>query len=132
MKLRKELWFGFSLMALILAAIAVVLGRAETITNGHLVAWDSLYAAVSCPTTGNTARAVGVAQNGLSSGDYFWAMIAGQSYVKAGASVAAGTPVGVTATGTAVRSAAAGAQPSVFDQAVEQTLNLGCRQVGEC
>lgn len=36
MKLRKELWFGFTLMALILAGIAVVLGRAETITNGHL------------------------------------------------------------------------------------------------
>lgn len=36
MKLRKELWFGFILMALILAGIAVVLGRAESITNGHL------------------------------------------------------------------------------------------------
>lgn len=36
MKLRKELWFGFTLMALILAGIAVVLGRAEAITNGHL------------------------------------------------------------------------------------------------
>lgn len=36
MKLRKELWFGFTLMALILAGIAVVLGRAETITNGHI------------------------------------------------------------------------------------------------
>lgn len=78
----------------------ILLKAAGSITNGHLVAWDSLYAAVSCPTTGNTARAVGVAQNGLSSGDYFWAMIAGQSYVKAGASVAAGTPVGVTATGS--------------------------------
>ena len=36
MKIRKELWFGFSLMALILLGIAIVLGRAETITNGHL------------------------------------------------------------------------------------------------
>jgi len=35
MKLRKELWFGFSLMALILLSIAVVLLRAETITTGH-------------------------------------------------------------------------------------------------
>ncbi len=36
MKIRKELWFGFSLMALILLGIAIVLGRAETVTNGHL------------------------------------------------------------------------------------------------
>lgn len=36
MRIRKELWFGFILMALILAGIAVVLGRAETITSGHL------------------------------------------------------------------------------------------------
>ncbi|MCM2251082.1 MAG: TRAP transporter large permease subunit [Ramlibacter sp.] len=36
MKIRKELWFGFSLMALILAGIAVVLLQADTITNGHL------------------------------------------------------------------------------------------------
>ncbi|BAL93620.1 TRAP transporter large permease [Rubrivivax gelatinosus] len=36
MKLRKELWFGFTLMALILASIAVVMLRAEAITNGHL------------------------------------------------------------------------------------------------
>ena len=36
MKIRKELWFGFSLMALILLSITIVLGRAETITNGHL------------------------------------------------------------------------------------------------
>ncbi|MFO1272055.1 MAG: TRAP transporter large permease subunit [Rubrivivax sp.] len=35
MKIRKELWFGFSLMALILAGIAVVLLRAETVTTGH-------------------------------------------------------------------------------------------------
>jgi TRAP-type mannitol/chloroaromatic compound transport system permease large subunit len=35
MKIRKELWFGFTLMALILAGIAVVLLRAETITTGH-------------------------------------------------------------------------------------------------
>ncbi|NRF66360.1 TRAP transporter large permease subunit [Aquincola sp. S2] len=36
MKIRKELWFGFILMGLILLGIAVVLLRAETITNGHL------------------------------------------------------------------------------------------------
>ena len=36
MKIRKELWFGFSLMAIILVAIGVVLLRAETLTNGHL------------------------------------------------------------------------------------------------
>lgn len=36
MKIRKELWFGFSLMALILLGIAVVLGSADKITNGHL------------------------------------------------------------------------------------------------
>ena len=36
MKIRKELWFGFTLMALILSASAVVLLRAETVTNGHL------------------------------------------------------------------------------------------------
>ena len=36
MKIRKELWFGFILMGLILAGIAVVLLRADTITSGHL------------------------------------------------------------------------------------------------
>jgi len=36
MKIRKELWFGFSLMAIILLAIGVVLLSAPTITNGHL------------------------------------------------------------------------------------------------
>lgn len=36
MKIRKELWFGFSLMALILLAIAIVLGSADKVTNGHL------------------------------------------------------------------------------------------------
>jgi TRAP-type mannitol/chloroaromatic compound transport system permease large subunit len=36
MKIRKELWFGLSLMALILVSIAVVWLRADTITNGHL------------------------------------------------------------------------------------------------
>ncbi len=35
MKIRKELWFGFILMALILLGIAIVLLRAETITTGH-------------------------------------------------------------------------------------------------
>lgn len=78
----------------------ILLKAGGSITNGHLVAWDSLHSAVSCPTTGNTARPVGVALNTLSSGDYFWAQIAGQNYVKAGASVAAGTPVGVTGTGS--------------------------------
>ena len=36
MKIRKELWFGFSLMALIGIGIAVVLLRAPVVTNGHL------------------------------------------------------------------------------------------------
>ena len=36
MKLRKELWFGLSFMALIVVLAAVVLLRADTITNGHL------------------------------------------------------------------------------------------------
>jgi TRAP-type mannitol/chloroaromatic compound transport system permease large subunit len=36
MKIRKELWFGLSLMGLILIGIGVVLIRADTITNGHL------------------------------------------------------------------------------------------------
>jgi TRAP-type mannitol/chloroaromatic compound transport system permease large subunit len=36
MKVRKELWFGFSLMGLILLGIAIVLGSADKITNGHL------------------------------------------------------------------------------------------------
>ncbi len=35
-KLRKELWFGFSLMGLILIAAATMLLSAETITNGHI------------------------------------------------------------------------------------------------
>ena len=35
MKIRKELWFGFTLMALILVGIGVVLGSADKITNGH-------------------------------------------------------------------------------------------------
>jgi len=78
----------------------ILLKAGGSITNGHLVAWDSLHSAVSCPTTGNTARPVGVATLGVSSGEYFWAQIAGQTYVKAGASVAAGTPVGVTGTGS--------------------------------
>ncbi len=36
MRIRKELWFGFILMGLILLGITVVLLRAESITNGHL------------------------------------------------------------------------------------------------
>jgi hypothetical protein len=36
MKIRKELWFGFILMALIIAGTAVMLLMASTITNGHL------------------------------------------------------------------------------------------------
>jgi TRAP-type mannitol/chloroaromatic compound transport system permease large subunit len=36
MKIRKELWFGFSLMGLILLGIAIVLARSETVTSGHL------------------------------------------------------------------------------------------------
>ncbi len=36
MKLRKELWFGLSFMALVVLLAAVVLLRAETITQGHL------------------------------------------------------------------------------------------------
>ncbi|WP_200377445.1 TRAP transporter large permease subunit, partial [Rubrivivax gelatinosus] len=36
MKLRKELWFGFTLMALILCGVAFMLLSAKTITNGHL------------------------------------------------------------------------------------------------
>ena len=36
MKIRKELWFGFILMALIVAGTAVMLLSADTITSGHL------------------------------------------------------------------------------------------------
>ncbi len=36
MKIRKELWFGFILMALILLGVAYVMISAEKITNGHL------------------------------------------------------------------------------------------------
>ncbi|WP_374662724.1 TRAP transporter large permease subunit [Inhella sp.] len=36
MKLRKELWFGFSLMGLIVAGTAFVLLRAERLSSGHL------------------------------------------------------------------------------------------------
>ena len=36
MKIRKELWFGFSLMALIIAGTAVMLLAAPAITSGHL------------------------------------------------------------------------------------------------
>ncbi|MFD0667737.1 TRAP transporter large permease subunit [Ramlibacter sp. MAHUQ-53] len=35
-KIRKELWFGFSLMALIIAGTAVMLVSADTITRGHM------------------------------------------------------------------------------------------------
>ena len=36
MKIRKELWFGFTLMAIIIAGTALMLLLAPTITNGHL------------------------------------------------------------------------------------------------
>jgi TRAP-type mannitol/chloroaromatic compound transport system permease large subunit len=36
MKIRKELWFGFILMGLIIAGTAVMLLSAPTVTNGHL------------------------------------------------------------------------------------------------
>ena len=36
MKIRKELWFGFILMALIIAGTAVMLISADKVTNGHL------------------------------------------------------------------------------------------------
>ena len=35
MTLRKELWFGFTLMAIIIAGTAVMMLSAQTITNGH-------------------------------------------------------------------------------------------------
>ncbi|MBL8304241.1 MAG: TRAP transporter large permease subunit [Ideonella sp.] len=35
MKIRKELWFGFSLMAVIVAAAAVMMLTADPVTNGH-------------------------------------------------------------------------------------------------
>ena len=35
-KIRKELWFGFSLMALILLAAVIMMARANPITNGHI------------------------------------------------------------------------------------------------
>ena len=35
-KIRKELWFGFSLMAPIIAGTAVMLLSAQTLTTGHL------------------------------------------------------------------------------------------------
>ncbi|MFZ9545220.1 MAG: TRAP transporter large permease subunit, partial [Hylemonella sp.] len=36
MKIKKELWFGFSLMALIIAGALAMLIGAEKITNGHI------------------------------------------------------------------------------------------------
>lgn len=36
MKIRRELWFGLTFMALVVIAGATMLLRAETITNGHL------------------------------------------------------------------------------------------------
>jgi TRAP-type mannitol/chloroaromatic compound transport system permease large subunit len=36
MKLRKELWFGFTLMGLIIAAALAMLVSVETVTNGHI------------------------------------------------------------------------------------------------
>lgn len=36
MKLRKELWFGFSLMAIIIAAAGAMLISVDTLTNGHI------------------------------------------------------------------------------------------------
>ena len=36
MKIRKELWFGLTFMAIIVCGAAFVLLRADTITNGHL------------------------------------------------------------------------------------------------
>jgi TRAP-type mannitol/chloroaromatic compound transport system permease large subunit len=36
MKIRKELWFGFALMALILLAVVGMVIRVETMTNGHI------------------------------------------------------------------------------------------------
>jgi len=35
MKIRKELWFGFSLMALIVAAVLVMVVKVDVMTNGH-------------------------------------------------------------------------------------------------
>ena len=36
MKIRKELWFGFSLMAIIIAAAGAMLISVDTVTNGHI------------------------------------------------------------------------------------------------
>ena len=35
-QMRKELWFGFSLMAILIAGCVFMLAQAPTITNGHL------------------------------------------------------------------------------------------------
>ena len=107
------------------AGTFILCKAAGVITNGYLTAWDLRYASANCPTTGNTARPVGVSLNTTAANDYHWVQIDGLAYCKATASVAAGAPVGVTGAGT-IGATGAGIEVQGMNSSYASAATLTC------
>lgn len=58
------------------------------------------YEVTEVPNTANLGRPLAVAMNAMSSGQYGWFQVSGNTPIKSGASVAADTAFGITAAGT--------------------------------
>jgi hypothetical protein len=70
------------------------------LNTGQLCVFDSAFNFVQVPNSANQARAVaGAYQNFTSNLTFGWFQLSGQVILAAGASVAAGTPFGITAAG---------------------------------
>lgn len=81
-------------------AATYVYGKAGgTIAAGNIVVFDAGWSAVVCPTTANTGRAIAVALNAMTVGQFGWFQVTGMAVMSASASVAAGTPIGATTAG---------------------------------
>lgn len=77
-----------------------VYGKAGgTIAAGNIVVFDAGWSAVVAPTTANTGRAIAVALNAMTVGQFGWFQTSGMAVMTASASVAAGTTIGATTAG---------------------------------
>lgn len=77
-----------------------VYGKAGgTIAAGNICVFDAGFSAVVCPVTANTGRAIAVALNAMTVGQFGWFQTVGMAVITASASVAAATPIGATTAG---------------------------------
>lgn len=97
----------------------VAFPASAAITQGQVVTWSGFggasgYQAAVAANTANTGRPIGVAINSVASVasvQYGWVQISGNAVIKAAASVAAGSPLGIDATtGGSVNANGAGRQ----------------------